>query len=162
MQIDTIGEKIRMYRNYKGYSQEGLAKISGVSQSQISFIEKNRNKKKCDEVVLNKLSKALDISTENLQNFGDVSSDIYGSAVKDLNSKEKLLLQSVLEDEKGFGNMLSIFEVFTKIISNYKTKLDECEKKNLSFTKNRGGGKSKLAYSHLLYNYSLSLNFYYM
>lgn len=127
MQIDTIGEKIRMYRNYKGYSQKGLAKISGVSQSQISFIEKNRNKKKCDDVVLNKLSKALDISTQYLQNFGELNNDIYSSAVHDLNKKEKLLLATVFEDEKGFGNVLTMFEVFTKVINIYKIKLDECE-----------------------------------
>lgn len=143
MQIDTIGEKIRMYRNYKGYSQKGLAKISGVSQSQISFIEKNRNKKKCDDVVLNKLSKALDISTEYLQNFGELNNDIYSSAVYDLNKKEKLLLATVFEDEKGFGNVLTMFEVFTKVINTYKIKLDECEElKGIKILhKKRGGVK---------------------
>ncbi len=129
MNLKTLGEKVRMYRNLKGYSQEGLAKTAGISQSQVSFIEKNKNKKKCDEVIVKKICKALQITEDELQNFGEIKNEIYGGVINDLNKKDSDLLDKVLKDEKSMINLLNTIELLSKIIASYKIKLEECEHK---------------------------------
>ncbi|MEN2666004.1 helix-turn-helix transcriptional regulator [Listeria aquatica] len=60
----TIGEKIKQYREDKGFSQTKLSDISGVPQSTISTIE--IKSKAPDIYILNKLANALGIELNDL------------------------------------------------------------------------------------------------
>ncbi|MGJ8729313.1 helix-turn-helix domain-containing protein [Listeria aquatica] len=60
----TIGEKIKQYREKKGFSQTKLSDISGVPQSTISTIE--IKSKAPDIYILNKLANALGIELNDL------------------------------------------------------------------------------------------------
>lgn len=59
MKIHTIGDKIRVLRSIKGFSQSGLAVACGLKQGQISYLEKSKNKKECDPEILDKICLAL-------------------------------------------------------------------------------------------------------
>lgn len=140
MDVKTLGEKVRLFRNLKGYSQDGLAKSAGISQSQISYIEKSKNKKKCNEIIFKKICKGLEVSEDELHNFGNLKNNIFSDAVSILNKKDNLLLDAVFSDEKGITNLLNTIELLSKIIANYKLKLDECMKNNLLHITNKNGG----------------------
>ena len=49
----TTGETIRMLRELKGWTQEGLAKLSGVNAKNISLLENNKvdiGKKRAEQI----------------------------------------------------------------------------------------------------------------
>lgn len=60
-----IGKKIKSTRILKGYSLTHLAKITGISKSYLSYIERGIQKNPSIKV-LNKLAKTLNISMEEL------------------------------------------------------------------------------------------------
>lgn len=57
--IGTIGGTVRAYRNREGFTQQELARRSGIKQSHISEIEKNR--RPVGLQVAKKLAKALNV-----------------------------------------------------------------------------------------------------
>lgn len=60
----TIGEKIKLHRERKGFSQTKLADISGVPQTTISGLE---NKNVIPSVLIaDKLAKALGVTVNDL------------------------------------------------------------------------------------------------
>ena len=62
-----IGEKIRLLRTLKGYSQEGLAITAGLKQENISYIENNRSKKEIKSEIISRIAEALDVKAEDLK-----------------------------------------------------------------------------------------------
>ena len=56
----NIGKTIKELRKRKGLSQQELAKLTGISQTYISQLEKNADRNPSVEI-LNKISKALEI-----------------------------------------------------------------------------------------------------
>lgn len=54
----TIGEKIKHSRETQGLSQAKLAKLSGIAQSSISYIESDAKKPNIETITL--IAKALD------------------------------------------------------------------------------------------------------
>jgi transcriptional regulator with XRE-family HTH domain len=63
-----IGRKIARIRELKGIKQEAIAIDLGVSQQTVSNIEKSE---KIEDEVLDKIAKALGVSTEAIKNFSD-------------------------------------------------------------------------------------------
>lgn len=63
-----IGRKIGKIRELKGMKQEALAIAMGVSQQTISNIE---NSERIEEVLLQKVAKALEVSVEGIKNFSE-------------------------------------------------------------------------------------------
>ena len=63
--MKEIGKNIRIIREIKGLTQEGLADLTGFSQRHISRLENNQSpiKEKC----LNSMAKALDIARDKIK-----------------------------------------------------------------------------------------------
>ena len=64
----TVGEKIKELRIDKGLSQNGLAKLVGVSQKAVDYWEKNTNEPKASYIIA--LVKAFGISFDEF--FSDI------------------------------------------------------------------------------------------
>jgi transcriptional regulator with XRE-family HTH domain len=58
------GRRIRAFRKLKGYTQEDLAKVLGVSVSVLGEIE--RGTRKPEESLLNRVTKALNVTYDEL------------------------------------------------------------------------------------------------
>jgi len=67
-----LGKKIKYIRKKKGYTQEMLSEIIGISQKALSSIETGENFVTAD--TLDKLIKTLDITTEELFATNNVKS----------------------------------------------------------------------------------------
>ena len=63
-----IGRKISKIRELRGIKQEALAQAIGVSQQTVSNLE---NSETIDEVLLEKVANALDVSVEGIKNFSE-------------------------------------------------------------------------------------------
>ena len=77
----TIGERIKKIRNECGLSTYDLSKMTGISQSSISKME--NGKRKIDNLVLEKIAGALNISVDRLT--GESVSCIIEQRLEDLN-----------------------------------------------------------------------------
>ena len=64
----TVGEKIKELRIDKGLSQNGLAKLVGVSQKAVDYWEKNTNEPKASYIIA--LVRAFGISFDEF--FSDI------------------------------------------------------------------------------------------
>ncbi len=69
----NLGENVRRLRTDKGFSQQRLAELSGVSQSTIAAIEKNKQDKTSTKN-LTLLAGALNVSEGELSGFEAVNS----------------------------------------------------------------------------------------
>ncbi len=78
----TIGERIKKIRNEGGLSTYDLSKITGISQSSISKME--NGKRKIDNIALEKIAAALNVSIERLT--GESVSCIIEQRLEDLNT----------------------------------------------------------------------------
>lgn len=65
----SLGDKIRILRTMKGYSQQGLAKTIGLKQENISYLEKNKSKKEVKYEVLLRIASAFNMHPTDLENF---------------------------------------------------------------------------------------------
>jgi transcriptional regulator with XRE-family HTH domain len=63
----STGEKIKVLRNVKGYTQEYMAKNLGVSQKIYSMIE--NDEKEVTQVILQKVAQVFNVTPEFIQNF---------------------------------------------------------------------------------------------
>lgn len=66
---EKFGQKIKSLRELKGYSIEYLANISNIDRTYISDIEKG--KRNVSLLIIEKLSKALDVNIQELFNYGE-------------------------------------------------------------------------------------------
>ena len=66
---EKFGEKVKSLREAKGFSIEHLANISNVDRNYISDIEKG--KRNVSLLIIEKLSKALDVDIKELFNYGE-------------------------------------------------------------------------------------------
>lgn len=65
-----IGEKIRKIREFKNFTQQGMAEAIGVSQNAYSKIETGKTKSINDEI-LEKIALALDVSKDEIQKINE-------------------------------------------------------------------------------------------
>jgi SOS-response transcriptional repressor LexA len=75
-----IKDRIRKFREAKGFSTHKLSEITGISQSTISKLE--NGKRKSDMVILNKIANALEVSTERLT--GESASNIIEEKLEEI------------------------------------------------------------------------------
>lgn len=66
---EKFGHKIKSLRELKGYSIEYLANMSNIDRTYISDIEKG--KRNVSLLIIEKLSKALDVNIQELFNYGE-------------------------------------------------------------------------------------------
>lgn len=64
-----FGHKIKQLREQKGYSIEYLANVANIDRTYISDIEKG--KRNVSLLIIEKLSKALEVSIQELFNYGE-------------------------------------------------------------------------------------------
>ncbi|WP_426062684.1 helix-turn-helix domain-containing protein [Flavobacterium sp. DSP2-3-1] len=65
---EKFGHKIKQLREQKGYSIEYLANIANIDRTYISDIEKG--KRNISLLIIEKLSKALEVTIQELFNYG--------------------------------------------------------------------------------------------
>ncbi|MGQ7945638.1 helix-turn-helix domain-containing protein [Flavobacterium sp. WC2509] len=66
---EKFGHKIKLIREQKGYSIEYLANIANIDRTYISDIEKG--KRNVSLLIIEKLSKALEVKIQELFNYGE-------------------------------------------------------------------------------------------
>lgn len=64
-----LGNKIRIFRQIKGYSQEAMAENLGISHT--AYAKMERGESKITEEKLQKIAALLGIGTEDLKNFDE-------------------------------------------------------------------------------------------
>lgn len=98
----TINEKVKFFREKKGYSQESLAYRLGIEQSQYSRRENGQVKFSADEVL--EISKMLDIE------------------ISELFSDQTVVFNLTTQNGGSFGQYINIPEV---LITQYEQRLKE-------------------------------------
>lgn len=102
----TFGDRLKMYREEKGYTQEELAEMIGVAKSTITGYEKGNRKP--DVPKIKKLAKALGITGDELLGTGlqKKTAPLYSSealqVAKDYDGLDrwgKQVVRSVIDDE---------------------------------------------------------------
>ncbi|HRD42737.1 MAG: helix-turn-helix transcriptional regulator [Bacteroidetes bacterium] len=118
----TIGEKIRILRNIKGFSQKGLASCTGQKQECISYIESNKMKKPLNRSTLAKLAGAFDLTPEQLERF-DPSKFVYNHFEE--NAKQDIFIQSLIfsSNDKILTLQQETIETLQKLNDMYKEQL---------------------------------------
>lgn len=66
---EKFGQKVKRLREQKGFSMEYLANISNIDRTYISDIEKG--KRNVSLLIIEKLSKALEVTIQELFNYGE-------------------------------------------------------------------------------------------
>lgn len=66
---EKFGKKVRTLREQKSYSIEYLANIANIDRTYISDIE--NGKRNVSLLIIEKLSKALDVNIQELFNYGE-------------------------------------------------------------------------------------------
>jgi transcriptional regulator with XRE-family HTH domain len=64
-----LGNKIRIFRQIKGYSQEAMAESLGISHT--AYAKMERGESKITEEKLLKIATMLEVDTEDLKNFDE-------------------------------------------------------------------------------------------
>ena len=68
--METLGDRLRMARDRKLWTQRDLSEKSGIMEATISRIENGRHRRRPNTVTLNALAEALEVSALWL-GFGD-------------------------------------------------------------------------------------------
>lgn len=107
-----LGEKIRVFRNLKGYSQEVMADGLGISTAGYGKIE--RNETEVTVTRLDQIASLLQVRTEDILSFDEkVSFHNYAG------SQAQNLIQN-----QNYTNFIEIAEYFKKI---YETRIQTLE-----------------------------------
>ncbi|HEY4432051.1 MAG TPA: helix-turn-helix transcriptional regulator [Paenibacillus sp.] len=61
-----MGRRIRAFRKLKGYTQQELADLAGVSLAVLGAVE--RGNRRLEDQILDKIANVLEVSTEELVN----------------------------------------------------------------------------------------------
>ena len=99
-----IGERIRVLRIKRGYTQAYLAELSGIEPSNISHIERAATKLSLPTLVsiANALGATLDeIVYDNLEKSAHVSQNEINSLLTDCNDSELRALAEIIKTTKG-------------------------------------------------------------
>jgi transcriptional regulator with XRE-family HTH domain len=109
---ENFGDTLKNLRVEKGLTKTELAKISGISDVQINRYEKNTAKP--SDLVLKKLSKALDMPFEDLAglNLGErFDGEQFENTLERLRQSsihEKIIMKEVIDRFIGFQEFASI------------------------------------------------------
>jgi transcriptional regulator with XRE-family HTH domain len=61
-----MGRRIRAFRKLKGYTQQELADLAGISLAVLGAVE--RGNRRLEDQILDKIANVLEVSTEELVN----------------------------------------------------------------------------------------------
>ncbi len=96
---ELIGNKIREYRESKGYSQEELADIIGISWRHFNYLE--HGERKINVGLLIAISNALNITADDLLiDFLTGSNAEFLTLLNDTNITERAILMDMLRNMK--------------------------------------------------------------
>jgi|LakMenE01Jun11ns_1017448.scaffolds.fasta_scaffold9663171_1 transcriptional regulator with XRE-family HTH domain len=95
----NIGEKIRILRTMKGYSQQGLAKTIGLKQENISYLESNKAKKEISIEFMKKLANAFDMPLPILISYLKAEDPVFpvGTDLTDIDITLEKLIATIIE-----------------------------------------------------------------
>lgn len=97
---ELIGDKIRQYRESKGYSQEELADIIGISWRHFNYLE--HGERKVNVALLITISNALDITADDLLvDYLTGSNTEFLAILNDTNTTERAILMDMLKHMKA-------------------------------------------------------------
>ncbi|AYN05329.1 helix-turn-helix domain-containing protein [Flavobacterium sp. 140616W15] len=114
-----IGRNISRIRELRGMKQEALATAIGVSQQSISNIEGSET---IEEVILEKISNALNVSSEGIKEFSEEAVfNIINNTFTDSSSNNNNYLCSINPLEK-------ILELYERLLQSEKEKIEYLEK----------------------------------
>ena len=115
---ETFAERLKRIRNQRNYTQEKLAKITGISVQTIRNYEQRKNEQIA--VYLLDLAKALDVTPEYLL-LGENNMNSYTNAIKvelmQLTDYDKI---SEIKNEEFNATILSHLEMSDELISAIK------------------------------------------
>ncbi|MBF4470932.1 helix-turn-helix domain-containing protein [Flavobacterium sp. HJJ] len=114
-----IGRNISRIRELRGMKQEALANAIGVSQQSVSNIEGSET---IDEIVLEKISAVLNVSTEGIKQFSEEAVfNIINNTFTDSSSNNNNYLCSINPLDK-------ILELYERLLQAEKDKIAYLEK----------------------------------
>jgi len=128
----SIGEKVERVRLFKGIKQEYLANKLGISQSQVSKIEKQE---KIEDELLKQIAEILDVSSDVILNFDDEKITYHINNMYHIHNNEFNIHDNEIKDSaSGSFNALQ-FNSSEKIIELYdrllKSERELSELKNI-------------------------------
>lgn len=131
----TIGEKIRSFRNEKGYTQKKLANLAGIPVITLQQYELGKRDPRTD--ILVKIANALDV---NLMLILDTAELIPNHKNKDeiLSSMEKFQKSTTFVSKDTFEKELQEAELerMDKLLADFKELNPEGQKEVLKYTNN--------------------------
>lgn len=68
MDNKRVGQRVRAFRKLKGYTQQDLADLAGISLAVLGAVE--RGNRRLEDQILDKIANVLGISMEELLNSG--------------------------------------------------------------------------------------------
>lgn len=68
MDNKRVGQRVRAFRKLKGYTQQELADLAGISLAVLGAVE--RGNRRLEDQILDKIANVLGISMEELLNSG--------------------------------------------------------------------------------------------
>jgi transcriptional regulator with XRE-family HTH domain len=107
-----IGRKISRIRELRGMKQETLAAELGISQQAVSKMEQNE---RVEEEVLEKVAKALGVSSEVIKNFREES--IFANYIYEQNN-------TVNQIYFQFNPIEKVIELYERLLGSEREKID--------------------------------------
>ena len=87
---NIFGERIKQLRKNKGYTQQQLAKLLGISSSAVGMYEQGRREP--DNATLSNLCKILDTSTDYLIGFSAMDTEVSQDVNEVIDDFTKMLM----------------------------------------------------------------------
>lgn len=118
-----IGKNISRVRSLRGIKQEALALDLNTSQTEISHIEQSES---IDEELLEKIAKALNVTSEVIKNF-DENTAFY---TINNNVENNTFSESSVAIQQEFNPIDKIIELYERLLQSEKDKLELLQKKS--------------------------------
>lgn len=123
-----IGRNIARIREMRGMKQETLAELLGVSQQKISLFE---NAEELEDVKLEPIAKALEISVEALKNFSeDAFFNIIANTYHNTSNDNSTLIASSLNYYPTFNPVDKLLESYEENKKLYERLLESEKEKS--------------------------------
>jgi XRE family transcriptional regulator, regulator of sulfur utilization len=116
------GDKIRILRTMKGFSQENMADMVGVSRLAYGDIE--RNKTRVSKIRLDKIAEVLGVSTEDIEALGDSVSNFFDqckSVIAGVNNGGQTINNN---DNKDLQHQIEKLQLENKLMQSEKEKAE--------------------------------------
>mgnify|MGYP003644270210 CR=1 FL=1 len=118
-----IGRKISRIRELRGMKQEALADVLGISQQAVSKIEQSPE---VEDDKLDKVAKALNVSTETIKNFSEELAINYFNNFYDNSSSQGNSFNQ--GSFATFNPLDKVVELYERLLQAEKDKIEYLEK----------------------------------